>query len=123
MSKAEIELIQHDWQDAIEQFLVEQSPKGAEYFDDDAEVIAVHDGSLSKFLFDRFCDFYEGESEIEPQELLRIMNELQTLLQLFKPREAIARFRPLLPESLRFSLIDQLRKPVEADLYLLPSCE
>jgi hypothetical protein len=123
VSKAEIEVIQRDWQDAIEQFLVEQSPKGAEYFDENGEVIAVHDGSLSSFLFDRFCDFYKCESEIEPEELVRIMCELETLLRLFKPREAIARFRPLLPESLRFSLIDQLRKPVEADLYLLPSCE
>ena len=123
VSKAEIEVIQRDWQDAIEQFLVEQSPRGAECFDENGEVIAVHDGSLSTFLLDRFCDFYEGESEIEPEDLLRIMGELETLLRLFKPREAIARFRPLLPESMRFSLIDQLRKPVEADLYLLPSCE
>ena len=123
VSKAEIEVIQRDWQGAIEQFLVEQSPKGAECYDEVGEVIAVHDGSLSAFLFDRFRDFFEDDCDIEPEELLRILGELENLLRLFKPREAIARFRPLLPESLRFSLIDQLRKPVEADLYLLPSCE
>ena len=120
VSKAEIEVIQRDWQEAIEQFLVEQSPRCTECFDENGELIAVHDGSLSKFLFDRFCDYYTSESELEPKELLRIMGELERLLQLFKPREAIARFRPLLPESMRFSLIDQVRKPVEADLYLLP---
>jgi hypothetical protein len=120
VSKEEIEVIQRDWQDAIEQFLVEQSSKGTEYLDESGEVVAVHDGSLSTFLLDRFSDFYTSENEAEKQELLRIMSELETLLRLFKPREAIARFRPLLPESMRFSLIDQVRKPVEADLYLLP---
>ena len=80
----------------------------------------MHDGSLSAFLLNRFNDFYSHEVEVEPEELSRIMDELKTLLRLFKPREAIARFRPLLPESQRFSLIDQLRTPVEADLYLVP---
>jgi hypothetical protein len=120
VSKSEIEGIQWDWQDAIEQFLVDQSPKGAECLDEDSEVVAVYDGSLSAFLLDRFNDFYSSEVDVEPGEFLRIMGELETLLRLFKPREAIARFRPLLPESMRFSLIDQLHKPVEADLYLLP---
>ncbi|MDX1929181.1 MAG: hypothetical protein SFV81_21820 [Pirellulaceae bacterium] len=120
VSKSEIEGIQRDWQGAIEQFLVDQSPKGAECLDEDGEVVAVYDGSLSSFLLDRFNDFYSSEVEVDSEELLRIMGELETLLRLFKPREAIARFRPLLPESMRFSLIDQLHKPVEADLYLLP---
>lgn len=120
VSKSEIEDIQWDWQDAIEQFLVDQSPKGAECLDEDGEVVAVYDGSLSAFLLHRFNDFYSSEVDVEPEELLRIMGELETLLRLFKPREAIARFRPLLPESMRFSLIDQLHRPVEADLYLLP---
>ncbi len=120
VSKAEIEVIQGDWQDAIERFLVEQSRKGTEYIDESGEVVAVHDGSLSTFLFNRFSDFYISKDEVASEELSRIMDELETLLRLFKPREAIARFRPLLPESMRFSLIDQLRKPVEADLYLLP---
>lgn len=120
VSKAEIEGIQRDWQDAIERFLVKQSTKGTECFDESGEVVAVHDGSLSTFLLDRFISYYGVESQLEPAELLRIMGELETLLRLFKPREAIARFRPLLPEAMRFSLIDQLHKPVEADLYLLP---
>lgn len=122
-SPSEIEEIQWDWQEAIEHFLVEQSAKGAECADENGEVVAVHDGSLSSYLYRRFCDFYETESEIEPEDLQRTLHELETLLRLFKPREAIARFRPLLPESLRFNLVDQLRKPVEADLYLLPSCQ
>jgi hypothetical protein len=120
VSSAEIEVIQCDWQGAIERFLIEQSAKSVEHFDDSGEVVAVHDGSLSAFLLNRFNDFYSHEVEVEPEELSRIMDELKTLLRLFKPREAIARFRPLLPESQRFSLIDQLRTPVEADLYLLP---
>jgi hypothetical protein len=122
-SPSEIEEIQWDWQEAIEHFLVEQSAKGAECADENGEVVAVHDGSLSFYLYRRFGDFYETESEIEPEDLQRTLHELETLLRLFKPREAIARFRPLLPESLRFNLVDQLRKPVEADLYLLPSCQ
>ncbi len=120
VSKAEIEVIQRDWQNAIERFLVEQSPKGAEYIDESGEVVAVHDGSLSTYLLNRFSDFYKSEDKVESEDILRILGELETLLRLFKPREAIARFRPLLPESMRFSLIDQLRNPVAADLYLLP---
>jgi len=63
------------------------------------------------------------ETDLEPAQLTRISDELESLLRLFSPREAIARLRPLLPESFRFNLVDQLRKPVEADLYLLPFSE
>ena len=41
VSKAEIEVIQRDWQDAIEEFLVEHSPNGTECQEGDGEVIAV----------------------------------------------------------------------------------
>lgn len=119
VAKLEIEGIQRDWQAAIEQFLVGQSPKGSDCTDECDRVVAVYDGSLGIFLQDRFSDIFVGHSEEEADEAVRLMNELETLLKLFKPREAIARFRPLLPEAIRFNLIDQLRKPVEADLYLL----
>ncbi len=117
VSQADIEEIQWDWQESIEQFLVDHSLKDV---DESGEMLAVHNGTLASYVRQRICEFYETETDIEPAQLTRISDELESLLQLFSPREAIARLRPLLPESLRFNLVDQLRKPVEADLYLLP---
>ncbi len=120
LSEAEVEKIQWDWQESIEDFLVDLSLKSA---DETGELLAVYDGSLGSYLQERICDFYAMESNLEPRQLVRIKDELESLLQLFQPREAVARLRPLLPESLRFSLVDQLRKPVEADVYILPFAE
>ena len=114
---SDIEEIQWSWQESIEQFLVDHSLKDV---DESGEMFAVHDSTSASYLRQRICEFYESDSDLDQTQLTRIDNELQTLLKLFSPREAMARLRPLLPERLRFSLVDQLRKPVEADLYLLP---
>lgn len=120
VSPAEIEEIQWTWQDAIDRFLVDQSRKR---FDDADEWLAVHDGSLSTYLYDRLSKYYSEVLRIDSEEFARVSQELKTLLELFQPREAIARFRPLLPSEIRINLVDQLRKPVEADLYWLPASE
>jgi hypothetical protein len=113
----EVESIQWEWQDAIEEFLLLQSSKAIQSMEDDT-VIAVYDGSSRSYLYDRLQDFYVDELDLH-----HLSEELKTLLERFKPREALARFRPFLPENLRYDLIDQLRKPVEADFYLLPQFE
>ena len=120
ISESEVEEIQWNWQESIEEFLLEHSVKGA---DESGELLAVYDGSLGSYLRRRICDFYAIESNLETSQLNRLSDELESLLRLFQPREAMARLRPLMPESTRFKLVDQLRKPVEADLYLLPFCE
>ncbi len=120
VSEADVEKIRWDWQEAIEYFLVDLSLKNE---DQTGELMAVYDGSLGSYLRERICDFYAVESNLEPKQLVRIKDELESLLHLFQPREAVARLRPLLPESLRFTLVDQLHKPVEVDLYLLPFAE
>jgi hypothetical protein len=118
----EIEQIQWNWQNAIEEFLLTQSVK-AEQLDENKEVFAVYDGSLSSFLLERIQQFYEDFEGIQADQRERIVAELESMLQKFSPREAMARFRPHLPESLRYVLLDQVRKPIEADLYLLPYSE
>ncbi len=104
VSPAEIEEIQWTWQDAIDRFLVDQSRKR---FDDADEWLAVHDGSLSTYLYDRLSKYYSEVLRIDSEEFARVSQELKTLLELFQPREAIARFRPLLPSEIRINLVDQ----------------
>ncbi len=106
--ESEIEEIQWNWQEAIEQFLVTQSSRASE-LDESEDIIAVHDGSRGSFLFDRIQRFYEDIGEPESEQLRSIIEELETMLQKFAPREAVARFRPLLPEAWRYDLIDKVR--------------
>jgi hypothetical protein len=120
-NEVDIEDIQWNWQDAIEHFLIEQSVKGLQQVEESGEVIAVYDASSRTYLYQRLYDYYCGEWGTD--EFDKIATELESLLKKFNPREALARFRPLLPESMRYALIDQVRKPVEADLYLLPVLE
>ena len=120
ISEAEVQEIQWNWQESIEEFLLAHSLKSNEA---SGQLLAVYDGILASYLRRRIFDYYTSEGKLELSQVSRIEKELESLLQLFQPREAIARLRPLLPESLRFKLVDQLRRPIEADLYLLPFCE
>lgn len=112
--------IQTSWQQAIEEFLIDQSRRAAEQDDEGHDVLAVHDGSLAEYLADRMNDFLSNFLGQETDETESRLIELEQLLDRFPPREGIARFRPLLPQSVRFSLIEQLKLPVETDFYLLP---
>ncbi len=122
LASVDVDEIQWNWQEAIEQFLVAQSVRVME-LDDGEDIFAVYDASRSSFLFDRVQGFYEDLDEFETDQLKSVLGELEIMLQRFSPREAMARFRPLLPEALRYDLIDQVRTPVVADLYLLPHYE
>lgn len=114
----DIEEVQWSWQDAIEDFLLQQSKKAIGAIKEDETVIAVSDVISPEYIFERLQNFYLDELDSND-----LSSELDDLLERFKPREALARFRPLLPENLRFKKIDQLLKPVEADLYLMPRFE
>ncbi len=119
-----INKVRDKWQFAIESFLIEQSRRAAEQDDDGREVLAVHDGSNKSFLVDRLDGFLDavsdGLDDIKDFDADRLRSELQQLLNRFSPREAISRFRAILPQPIRYSLIDQIKKPIETDLYLLP---
>ena len=62
-------------------------------------------------------------TELQPDELGATLDDLQEMLTHFSPREALARFRPLLEQPVRYTKIDQLSFPFEADLYLLSSLD
>lgn len=122
-NREDIEAIQEQWQDAIESHLLDFSSRGQDHHYSGRQVLVVHNGSLHAYLVGRIQDLVEefGDLEgIDRDELLELCAELRILLEKFSPREAMARFRPLLPKLVRYDLIDQLRFPIEADLYLLP---
>lgn len=122
-SEADIDRIQHQWQDSIERHLLDFSTRGQNFLHSGRSVLVVHDGSSHSYVQQRITARLEetlaagkgsAQMELDPQV------ELRVLLNRFTPREAVARFRPLLPQPLRFDLIDQLDRPIEADLYVLP---
>jgi hypothetical protein len=120
-SDQDVEDIQGQWQQAIEQHLLDFSTRGRVQRTAGREILVVHDGSLHHYLRSRICPLLRCSGELDQRQFLAMVNELGLLLETFTPREAMARFRPLLPGTLRYDLIDQLHQPVEADLYTLPS--
>ncbi len=117
--------IQKQWQEAIERHLLDYSKHGLKQFDLGREILIVHDGSVCNYLLERMRlklqQMHHDDRLLCDQALIREMaTELTGLLQQFSPREAMARFRPLLPVPLRYDLIDQLQHPIGADLYALP---
>ena len=122
-SREDIEEIQEEWQQAIEAHLLDFSPRGVEQHRAGREILIVHDASVGSYLVNRIQDLYESLLPNDQDRLLPMSTELQQLLQRFSPREAMARFRPLLPNELRYDLVDQIKQPVEADLYALPNAQ
>ncbi len=115
--ESDIAEIQKQWQAAIERHLLEYSRRGRNEIHSGREILIVYDGSQSSYLHDRIRQLFENAKDTD-QELVRSMvAELKILLRTFSPRDAMARFRPLLPESLRYELIDQIQEPTAADLY------
>ncbi|MEZ6137126.1 MAG: hypothetical protein R3C53_19710 [Pirellulaceae bacterium] len=107
------------WQSAICDYLLQRSPK-ARLIDaaGDTDLVIVFDNINHEFLirqFDPIIKTLPGTDESHST------GELQTLLDRFPAREAIGRFRPLLPSELRFQLIDTVHEPVESDIYRIPN--
>ena len=121
-SEDDIDLIQRQWQDAIEQHLLDFSSRGLNYHHAGRKVLVVHDGIVSNYLKDRIRITLEELSTDQRQsaEVQETFEELNLLLSSFSPREAVARFRPLLPRAFRYDLVDQIEHPIAADLYVMP---
>lgn len=121
----DVEEIQEQWQVAIELHLLDFSSRAMNHYASGSDVLIVYDGSVGSYLMNRLRDRLDDFEDLDPQreisreDVLESLGELRVLLSRFSPREAIARFRPLLPLALRYDLIDQLKHPVEADFYLL----
>lgn len=115
--------LQTHWQTAIDKHILDFSSRSLNHVYAGDKILIVHDGSVARYLLNQvrsMLDELESPELLDQETLLDAFSELRTLLGKFPPREAIARFRPLLPAQLRYQLVDQLRRPVEADLYLLP---
>jgi hypothetical protein len=123
-SEEDVAEIQEQWQNAIEEHLLDFSSRAQNHQYSGGTILIVYNGSVRSYLMNRILDMLDDVGSLEGvsrEELLSIVAELRELLNRFSPREAMARFRPLLPPAIRYSLVDQLKQPVEADLYLLQS--
>lgn len=121
-TSADIEHVQQQWQESIENYLLDFSSRGMNHHVGGGEILIVHDGSLPDYLIRRIQGMLEQkEIDEDPgaEDMLQWIVELRSLLDRFSPREAMARFRPLLPQSMRYHLVDQMSHPLEADLYSL----
>lgn len=113
--------IQQAWQLAIQQHWIARSPRARQHARQGSEVLAVSDSSLSDFLLERISSFLTTRPELAGGELTNNLEDLRQLLAIFSPRDALARFRPLLPAQSRYRLVDQIQQPLPVDFYVLPS--
>jgi hypothetical protein len=123
VSEEDVATIQNQWQAAIQGHLLDFSPRAMNYHIEGHRILVVHDGSLKNFLVDQLSGLIRCVSRSQDpvqRQVISAFAELPQLLSIFTPREAVARFRALLPRESRYRLVDQLKKPVEADLYVLP---
>lgn len=124
VSNEDVECIQEQWQSAIENHLLDFSSRGLNHYHSGREILIVHDGSVKSYLVSRFKDVFDEIGKFSGAEQGEAIHnaalELTDLLKRFSPREAIARFRALLPQEARYDLVDELKQPIEADLYVMP---
>jgi hypothetical protein len=112
--------IQSAWQIAIQAHWIGCSARARDHLQEGGEVLAVSDSSLDRFLFERLSSFLSSQPQLDRSQLGNNLAELRNLLSRFSPRDALARFRPLLPIQLRYRLIDQIHHPLPVDFYMLP---
>ncbi|MFK7735616.1 MAG: hypothetical protein AB8B50_06300 [Pirellulaceae bacterium] len=119
-SEAEVRGLRGQWQQAIDAHLLEFSPNGLNHQHSGQRVLIVHDSSLVEHIEDTLREVLESLAPSSPSTAREVLgSELEELFERFTPREAIARFRALLPNTARYQLIDQISNPIEADVYAL----
>jgi hypothetical protein len=106
------------WQTAISEHLLDLSPKAESHLEQGQHVLVVHDSTEREFLTRGLQVFFNSLKDAAPTEN-DLVGEFRMLLTKFSPRDAVARFRALLPSQFRYRLIDQIRHPVEADFYVM----
>lgn len=116
---AHVTLIQRQWQLAIEDYLLEFSARGKNKKIDGCQILIVHQGSLSSYLIDQLRPLISRTLQ-DSRRSEALVSELSQLLKKLEPREAITRLRSLLPVDRDFDLIDQMIRPVPADVYAWP---
>lgn len=114
----DVAAIVEQWQTAIAEHLLGLSKKAEARLDDGQQVLVVHDATTREFLTHSLQNFFDSIESVNPVKA-DLVHEFQLLLMKFSPRDAVARFRALMPSKMRYRLIDQLKHPVEADFYLL----
>lgn len=122
-TKSDIERVQNEWQDAIEKHLLDFSSLGLNQVYSGESVMIVYDGSVDEYLVRRLKEILLDLSlvgKVSREEVEQSLREMRELLATFTPREAVARLRPMLPEPIRYHLVDQLDHPLEAEVYVLP---
>lgn len=116
---SEVASIAREWQYRVDDYLLDYAESAQDLSNEGDDILVVHDRSGKIFLTDRMVEFLIDRGFNDREQLLKLKGELADLLQRFTPRDAIARFRPLLPNELRYRLVDQIQDPLPADFYAL----
>ncbi len=119
VDESEIALIAREWQNRVDEYLLDFADTAGEMHTDGDDILVVHDRCGKLFLKDRLKDYMVEDDEMESDQQQYLTSELVELLERFTPRDAVARFRPLLPTASRYRLVEQIQEPLPADFYLL----
>jgi hypothetical protein len=114
----QVAAVQCQWQSAIQDYLLEFSPRGKNCLVAGHQLLIVHDGSYVNFLNSQLSQLLK-HSLADAQEIQLLRLQLNQLLDRFPPRQAISRFCRLLPSACGLRLVDQLQQPVACDVYAL----
>ncbi len=127
-TEQDVQAIQLRWQRAIDRHILSASRLSNRR--PATELLVVHDGSSAAHLLNQLDRMYQSPSALELAKAgsgnkpgLQAgfpkvwAQELDALLELFSPREAVSRLRPLLPPESRYSLVEQIVAPVDSDVY------
>lgn len=115
----DIAAIESAWQTAIDQHLLACSRRSQIAAELGQPLLVVHQKSAQRHLLRQLDQLLTDMDRLEQARWLNAKQELTTLLERFTPRDAIARLRPLLPARARYELIEQIEKPLAADVYRL----
>lgn len=112
-------LIQRQWQQSIEDYLLEYSARGRNCQVAGQRVLVVYQGSVAGYLVDQLQPLITCSSPVVSR-CDELNHQLRAMLDRLDPREAVSQFRSMLPARHRLELVDQLMRPIPADVYALP---
>lgn len=119
-TESQVATIQRQWQLAIEDYLLEFSAQGKNRLVAGDRILVVHAGSLPNYLLGQLGPVIT-KSLGDPREKTKLILELRALLDQYEPRQAIERLLAVLPSTHCIDLVDQIVRPVPADIYAWPN--
>lgn len=118
-TESQVATLQRQWQLAIEDYLLEFSARGKNRLMDGDHILIVYAGSLRSYLLGQLEPIITNSVQAA-HERTKLILDLDQLLNQFDPREAVERFLAILPNNHGIDLVDQIIRPIPADIYAGP---